>query len=77
MPIGPWPITSTVSSASILRFRTALKHVFTGSTNAACSNGTSSGIFTSPRRTIQSITRTYSANPPPEGSKPAVQPTRL
>ena len=30
-----------------------------------------------PMRTIQSITLTYSAKPPPEGSNPAVQPTFL
>ena len=52
--------------------------VFTGSMNDACSNETPSGIRTTPPRlTIQSITRTYSENPPPLGSYPAVTPTFL
>ncbi len=43
--------------------------VFTGSTKDACSQETSSGIRTTPPlRTIQSITLTYSENPPPLGS---------
>ena len=39
--------------------------------------GNVGGMRTVPWRTIQSITRTYSAKPPPEGSNPAVQPTFL
>ncbi len=77
IPIGPWPITSTVSSAARFRLRTPLRQVFSGSTKTAWAKGTPSGIFTNPRFTIQSMTRTYPAKPPPEGSKPAVQPTRL
>ena len=77
IPIGPCPITSTVSSAFSPSNRIALKQVFTGSMNAACSNGMSAGILIKPSRTIQSITRMYSANPPPAASNPAVVPTFL
>ena len=41
------------------------------------SNETPAGMRTVPLSTIQSIARTYSAKPPPEGSNPAVQPTFL
>ena len=44
----------------------------------ACSKLTPSGIATTPRSTIQSITLMYSEKPPPEASPtPAVVPTRL
>ena len=82
-PMLPCPITSTVSSGSRASILIALKQVLTGSINAACSNGMSSGIRirpdgVTPSPTIQSITRMYSANPPPEGSPvPAVVPTFL
>ena len=39
------------------------------------SNPTPSGTLSTPSRTIQSITRTYSEKPPPAGSNPAVMPT--
>ena len=56
---------------------TAFRQVLSGSTSVARSKETPSGIFSTPRSTIQSITRTYCANPPPAGSKPAVIPTFL
>ncbi len=43
-PIGPWPITSTVSSGAEIQRFTPFRTVFTGSTKAACSKGTPSGI---------------------------------
>ena len=76
-PIGPCPITTTLSPAAIRAFSTAFRQVFTGSTNVASSKLTSSGILTMPRSTIQGMARTYSAKPPPFGSKPAVSPTFL
>ena len=76
-PIGPWPTTSTVSLGLMRACSTALRQVFTGSTNAASSARTPSGMRMVPSRTIQSIARTYSAMPPPDGSKPAVVPLRL
>ena len=77
MPIGPCPMASTVSPACNRKASIPFMQVFTGSTKQACSKETPSGIRTVPRSTIQSSTRTYSANPPPEGSNPAVQPTFL
>ena len=68
MPIGPCPITSTVSPAISLSVSIPFMQVFTGSMNDACSNDTPSGMRITPLRTIQSITRTYSAKPPPLGS---------
>ena len=53
---------------------TALRQVFSGSTSVARSKEMPSGIFSTPRSTIQSITRTYCAKPPPAGSNPAVMP---
>src|ERR1700733_9130300 len=61
-------MTSTVSSGARLRSLTPLRTVLTGSTKAACSNGTPSGMRTTPPlETTKSITRMYSANPPPDG----------
>ena len=77
MPMGPCPITRTLSADISCRASIPFIQVFTGSTNQACSNETPSGMRTVPRLTIQSMTRTYSANPPPDGSNPAVQPTFL
>jgi hypothetical protein len=52
--------------------------VFAGSRNDAASSDTPSGTrVTPPPATIHGITRTYSANPPPAGSKPAVTPVFL
>src|SRR5262249_44437597 len=76
-PMGPWPTTTTTSSGSGAHCSTAFTHVLTGPTKAARSNETPDGIFPTPRRTIQSITRTYWEKPPPAGSYPAVIPTFL
>ena len=73
-PIGPWPTTSTQSPFATPALRTAFRQVFTGSTKAASSARTPSGIGIVPRATIQSRATTYSAYPPPEGSNPAVVP---
>ncbi len=67
-PIGPWPRIATSSPGLSSICFTALRQVLMGSTKQARSKGTPSGIRTTPRRTIQSITRTYSENPPPAGS---------
>ena len=75
--MGPWPITKTVSPFSRWSESIPFMQVLTGSTKQACSKETSSGTGIAPRSAIQSITRTYWANPPPDGSKPAVQPTFL
>ena len=78
MPIGPWPITSTVSPFPTRALRTAFRQVFTGSTNVASSKLTSSGSAIIPRSTIQGMARTYSPKPPPLGSpSPAVSPVFL
>ncbi len=75
--MGPWPRTRTVSPGATRALRTAFRHVFTGSTNVASSNVTSGGKAIIPRSTIHGIARTYSAKPPPLGSKPAVKPDFL
>src|ERR1035437_4113995 len=67
-PIGPCPKTITKSSGCGSHCTTAFRHVFSGSTRVARSKETPSGILSTPRSTIQSITRTYCANPPPAGS---------
>ncbi len=76
-PIGPCPSTTTKSSGCGSHCTTAFRQVFSGSTSVARSNETSSGIRSTPASTIQSITRTYWAKPPPAGSNPAVIPTFL
>ena len=76
-PMGPCPTTSTVWPGSTSALRTALRQVFTGSTNAASSGSTPSGTGIAPCWTIQSEAFTYSAKPPPAGSKPAVVPFSL
>ena len=43
-PMGPWPMTRTVSSGARLSILTPLRTVLTGSTKAACSKGTPSGM---------------------------------
>ncbi len=53
-PIGPWPTTSTDSPFATPALRTALRQVLTGSTKAASSGETPSGIGIVPRSTIQS-----------------------
>jgi hypothetical protein len=70
-------MTKTVSPADTRAFSTALMQVFTGSMNEASSKLTSSGTATIPRWATQGKARTYCANPPPLGSKPAVSPTFL
>ena len=60
-PIGPWPTTSTDSPFDTPALRTAFRQVLTGSTKAASSGRTPSGMATVPRSTIQSKARTYSA----------------
>ena len=76
IPIGP-----AQSPAPSHRARAASRRPCRASVHrldkVACSNETPSGIRTVPQRTIQSITRTYSAKRPPEGSNPAVHPTFL
>ena len=74
-PIGPWPATITVSPGNRFRRFTALSTVFTGSSIAPSRKLFLRGIFTSPGRQNR-MTRTYSAYPPPAGSKPAVMPVR-
>jgi hypothetical protein len=66
--MAPCPTTRTVSPLATFALRTAFRHVFTGSTKAAASGGTPSGIGIAPRSTIQSMALTYSAKPPPAGS---------
>ena len=68
-------MTTTISPAATRALRTALRQVFTGSTNVASSKLTSAGSAIMPRSTIQGIARTYCAKPPPLGSNPAVRPT--
>ena len=68
MPIGPWPITRTVSPALSPSVSIPFRQVLTGSIKDACSKETPSGMRTTPFGTIQSITRTYSEKPPPLAS---------
>src|SRR6202795_2977507 len=76
-PIGPQPITSTVSPAATRAFCTALTIVLIGSMNVASSKLTLSGSATIPRSATQGIAFTYSPNPPPFGVTPAVNPVDL
>ena len=54
-PIGPCPTTSTVCPLPTPALPTAFRQVFTGSTKAASSGRTPSGMAIAPRSTIQSM----------------------
>ena len=78
-PMGPWPMTSTVSSGGQIQqlhgLQDGIHRLHKG--RLLKRHAVGNPHHAADWATIQSITRMYSAKPPPEGSKPAVAPTFL